>query len=112
MRRRRSAFCANYPREESVFDLNLTGETTLSQRRHLASPHVLFYVSAAALIVLSYFFDEHIIAEFGVMHGLEAIFGVAGIFETHFERFRLCRSHDGGVTLNRYFHVDIAGQLH
>ena len=29
-------------------------------------------VSAAALIILSYLFDEHIIDEFAIIHGLEA----------------------------------------
>ena len=58
--------------KRAFFDLNLTGEMTFNQRRQLAPPLVLFYLSAAALIILSYFFDEHIIAEFAIMHGLEA----------------------------------------
>ncbi|HAL84767.1 MAG TPA: hypothetical protein DCP12_03905 [Rhodobiaceae bacterium] len=41
--------------KRAFFDLNLTGEMTFSQRRQLAPPLVLFYLSAAALIILSYF---------------------------------------------------------
>ena len=37
----------------------------------MAPPLILFYMSAVALIVLSYFFDEHIIAEFAIMCSLE-----------------------------------------
>ena len=46
--------------KRAFFDLNLTGEMDLSRRRQLAPPLILFYMSAVALIVLSYLFDEHV----------------------------------------------------
>ena len=89
---------------------------TLSQRRQLASPLVLFYVSAAALIILSYFFDEYIIAEFAIIPGLEA-----DLAEQEFLK-RILKSAAfvvaitvavyGGSDAEPLFHADIAGQLH
>ena len=72
IRRKRSAFWAQDQRKVNVFGLNFTGEMTFSQFRRLVPPLVIFYVSAAALIILSYFFEDHIIAEFAIIRGLEA----------------------------------------
>ena len=41
-----------------------------SQRRQFAPQLIPFYMSAVAPTVLSYLLNEHIIAEFAIMHGL------------------------------------------
>lgn len=64
-------FALSDSEKRAFFDLNLTGEMPSSRRRQLALPLVFFYLSAMALITLSYFFSQHIIAEFAVMHSLE-----------------------------------------
>ena len=89
--------------KRAFFDLNLTGEMTFNQRRQLAPPLVLFYLSAAALIILSYFFDEHIIAEFAIMHGLEANLARQEFLKRILKGAAFVVAITVAVMLNRYF---------
>ena len=113
----------NYPpsalitrEKRAFFNLNSTGEITSSRRRQLARPLVLFYVSAAALIILSYFFDEHIIAELAIIQGLEADLArqefLKHILSSAAFVVAIMVAVYGGGDSESLFHADIPGQLH
>ena len=89
--------------KRAFFDLNLTGEMAFSRRRQLAPPLILFYMSAVALIVLSYFFDEHIIAEFAIMHGLEPELARQEFLRRILKGAAFIVAITVAVMLNRYF---------
>ena len=89
--------------KRAFFDLNLTGEMTFSLRRQLAPPLVLFYISAVALIILSYMFDEHIIAEFAIMHGLEPELARQEFLKRILKGSAFIVAITVAVMMNRYF---------
>ena len=74
-----------------------------SRRRQLAPPLILFYMSAVALIVLSYLFDEHIIAEFAIMHGLEPDLARQEFLKRILKGAAFIVAITVAVMLNRYF---------
>ena len=60
-------------------------------------------MSAVALIVLSYFFDEHIIAEFAIMHGLEPELARQEFLKRILKGAAFIVAITVAVMLNRYF---------
>ena len=74
-----------------------------SRRRQLAPPLILFYMSAVASIVLSYLFDEHIIAEFAIMRGLEPDLARQEFLKCILKGAAFIVAITVAVMLNRYF---------